>query len=77
MNMKYGICTILAAIVLMSVAMLPAMGSSESKNNIDYTETELQDLYVKYEITENDIKFANGELPNYLDGTILKGEKKF
>ncbi len=76
MNMKYGICTILAAIVLMSVSMLPAMGSSESKNNIDYTETELQDLYVKYEITENDIKFANGELPNYLDGTILKGEKK-
>jgi len=31
----------------------------------------LQKLYKKYNVTENDIKFAKGELPHYLMGTVL------
>ncbi|KKG13892.1 hypothetical protein EO98_00945 [Methanosarcina sp. 2.H.T.1A.6] len=39
--------------------------------NISYTDEELQEMYEEYNITENDLKFARGELPNYLEGTIL------
>jgi len=42
----------------------------------ELTKEELQELYKKYGITENDIKFAKGELPHYLEGTILDGSKK-
>ncbi|MDW7727715.1 MAG: hypothetical protein SCH70_11515 [Candidatus Methanoperedens sp.] len=28
---------------------------------------------MKYNITENDIKFARGELPHFIEGTILDG----
>lgn len=42
--------------------------------NISYTDEELQALYQKYDIKENDLKFARGELPNYLEGTILYGD---
>ena len=37
----------------------------------ELTDKELQHLYKKYGIMENDIKFAKGELPHYLEGTIL------
>jgi len=40
-------------------------------NGIEYTMDELLDLYRKYNITENDIRFTMGELPHFLDGTIL------
>lgn len=40
--------------------------------NISYTDEELQALYQRYNITENDLKFARGELPNYLEGTVLQ-----
>jgi len=40
--------------------------------HLSYTDEELQELYEKYDITENDIKFARGELPNYLEGTVFK-----
>lgn len=39
--------------------------------DVTYTDEELQELYEEYNITENDLKFARGELPNYLEGTIL------
>jgi len=42
----------------------------------ELTEEELQQIYKKYGITENDIKFAKGELPHYLEGTILDGSRK-
>lgn len=42
--------------------------------NINYTETQLQDMYKKYNITNNDLKFANNELPNYLEETILDSD---
>ncbi|WP_269851089.1 hypothetical protein [Methanosarcina horonobensis] len=40
--------------------------------DISYTDEELQELYEEYNITENDLKFARGELPNYLEGTIFQ-----
>ncbi|MCM1986311.1 hypothetical protein, partial [Methanococcoides seepicolus] len=42
----------------------------------NYTSEELQDMYRKYNITENDIKFANNELPNFLEGTILSSDSQ-
>ena len=42
----------------------------------ELTKEDLQKLYKKYNITENDIKFAEGKLPHYLKGTILDGSKK-
>ena len=41
----------------------------------ELTKEELQQIYRKYDITENDIKFAKGELPHYLEGTILYDKK--
>lgn len=41
--------------------------------DVNYTDDELQELYEKYNITENDIKFARGELPHYLEGTVFQG----
>ena len=37
---------------------------------------ELLNLYRKYNITENDIRFAMGELPNPSEGTILDGKHR-
>jgi len=41
--------------------------------DVTYADAELQELYDKYNITENDIKFARGELPHYLEGTVFQG----
>ncbi len=65
--------------MLVSIAFTPAVNGHtdenfnevSTENNISYTEAELKDLYNKYNITENDLKFAKNELPNYLEGTIL------
>lgn len=51
-----------------------AAAGGEYTSDISYTSEELQDMYRKYNITENDMKFARNELPNYLDGTILHGD---
>ncbi len=45
------------------------------KKELTYTDKELQELYQGYGITENDLKFAKGELPNYLNGTVLVGNR--
>jgi len=45
-------------------------------DGLEFTADELQDLYRKYNITENDIKFAMGELPHFLEGTILDGKHR-
>lgn len=39
-----------------------------------YTNTELENLYQKNNITENDLKFAKDQLPNYLKGSVLNGD---
>lgn len=80
-NIKIGTCVLLIAFLLLSTAIVPAMGSNADKqltneNEIMYTKAELQEMYTKYGITDNDIKFANRELPNFLEGTILYGDQK-
>lgn len=51
-------------------------GDIISLKNVSYTDTELQELYEKYDIKENDLKFARGELPNYLEGTIFQSNSR-
>jgi hypothetical protein len=80
-NMKSGIILLLAAILLASMVVITAMSQNnsqtiEKENNFVYTEAELQSLYEKYDITENDLKFAKGELPNFLEGAVLCSDKK-
>ena len=41
--------------------------------DVTYTDAEMQELYEKYNITENDLKFARGEFPHYLEGTVFHG----
>lgn len=48
----------------------------EYHNQVSYTDEELKVLYQKYNITENDLKFARGELPNYLEGTIFQSNSR-
>jgi len=67
--------TVLLA-VLVIVIILAIVCFMAKLDHINYTEEELQDLYLKYNITENDIKFAKNELPHYLEGTILNGDKR-
>lgn len=50
-------------------------GFSENKFN-DINDADLQALYKQYNISDNEVKFAKGELPYYLDGTILDGKHK-
>lgn len=81
MKMKFGISALLVSLMLMSIAIVPALGlgtdqSLTSEKDIDYTDAELQSLYVKYNVTENDIKLVKGELPNFLEGTVLCGEQR-
>lgn len=73
----------LALFLTIAMVFLPAANAFSSNGlykNFDedliYTDSELQQLYVKYDIKENDIKFAKGEMPNFLAGTILDGNKK-
>jgi len=49
-------------------------GSLLFNADVSYTDEELQEMYEKYDISENDLKFARGELPNYLEGTIFQSE---
>ena len=48
--------------------------SSTSNEELDLENIDLEELYSRYGITENDLKFAKGELPHYLEGTILDGK---
>ncbi|MCQ1536342.1 hypothetical protein FTO70_11760 [Methanosarcina sp. KYL-1] len=48
-------------------------GDIPHSTDVSYTDAELQELYEKYDITENDLKFARGELPHYLEGTVFHG----
>jgi len=70
---------VLFVAMLVSMVFVPAVSAETEKNSnevliensITYTDAELHDLYLKYNISENDIKFANNELPYYLEGTFL------
>jgi hypothetical protein len=71
--MKKSRIIIVLAILLIFIGVLAAYSSIAIPNKLDYTQEELKDLYLKYNITENDIKFARGELPHFLEGTMLGG----
>ncbi|KKG10859.1 M12 family metallo-peptidase [Methanosarcina sp. 2.H.A.1B.4] len=76
---KFVLKVLLATIMLVSTVFVPAVSGHidensdkvVTENSIRYTEAELKDLYTKYNITENDLDFANNELPYYLEGTVL------
>ncbi|WP_406655597.1 hypothetical protein V7O62_07320 [Methanolobus sp. ZRKC2] len=70
------IIALVVAVLIITVAVVAAIvGDIGSKGELSYTDEELQVLYQNYGITNNDIKFAKGELPNFLDGTILNSGK--
>jgi hypothetical protein len=73
---KHIAITIAIIILIISIAFIAAINCKTGNDELYYTDKELQTLYEKYNITENDIKFAKGELPNYLDGTILYNSSK-
>ena len=61
---------------VVSAVIIPRQSDEPLKPPEKLTERELKMLYKKYGITENDIKFAKGELPYVMAGTILDGSKK-
>jgi hypothetical protein len=64
--------------VIIAIACIAAIFGVyyEYHNQVSYTDKELKVLYQKYNITENDLKFARGELPNYLEGTIFQNNSR-
>ncbi|KXS43640.1 MAG: hypothetical protein AWU59_982 [Methanolobus sp. T82-4] len=66
--------SIITFIITLAVAaaIITDMGVQK---DLTYTDEELQKLYYEYGITENDLKFAKGELPNYLNDTVLVGNR--
>ncbi len=67
---KFGKAPALVALMLVMAGIMAAMPVMAEENGTNG----LQELYRKYGITENDIKFAKGELPYYLEGTPLDGK---
>lgn len=51
-------------------------GKVPTQNPEDLDKNEIRKLHRQYNITENDVKFVNGELPNYLNGTLLDGTQR-
>lgn len=72
---KVGLVLLLVLVTAGSIVSLVIATNASTNEKLklpqELTEEELQELYKKYSITENDIKFAKGELPHYLKGTIL------
>ena len=63
------------AMIVIGIGLTAAITDELSGRKVlPETSDELQELYCKYNITENDIKFAEGRLPHYLEGTILDGK---
>ena len=54
---------IVSLIVLAIAISIVAMIGFQKFSSLHYTDEELQALYEKYNITENDLKYAKGELP--------------
>ena len=73
---KHIATTIAITILIISIVSIAGINGKTGNDELYYTDKELQTLYEKYNITENDIIFAKGELPNYLEGTILHNSSK-
>ena len=71
---RIRIFAIFATILMLGTLATPVSAYKGAANGVDYTPDELYELYHKYNITENDIKFAEGRLPHYLEGTALDGK---
>ena len=71
-----GIVALLAVSGIVGLVIANTEDMNAEADGIELTADELQDLYRKYNITENDIKFAKGELPYYLEGTILDSDMR-
>ncbi|UGV40264.1 hypothetical protein J7W08_09270 [Methanococcoides orientis] len=76
--MRKTLAAVLVVVSLCSIVIL-AVGVDHGENggmsaDISYTDEELDELYSEFNVTENDIKFAKGELPHYLEGTVLNSD---
>jgi hypothetical protein len=71
-----GIVALLMCSVGIGMVIANTKDTDVKANGIEFTKEELQDLYRKYNVTENDIKFAMNELPYYLEGTILDSDTR-
>ena len=60
----------IAAALLIGVVVALAVSGD------DLQDIYLQELYRRYNVTENDVLFAKNELPHYLNGTILDGDTR-
>lgn len=69
---KFIIAFLLTGIMISSTPIVNATINKLS----DITESDLQTMYKQYNVSENEVKFAKGQLPHYLDGTILNSDKK-
>lgn len=55
---------IIVALILIAIATIIITTTNiQESSSLHYTDEELQALYEKYNITENDLKYAKGELP--------------
>jgi hypothetical protein len=76
-NTRPEVISIAVIVFVITIAVAAAIiADVESKKEIYYSEEELQVLYQEYGITENDVKFARGELPAYMNETILESGKR-
>ena len=64
------------AAALLIVALLIGAVVALAVSGDDLQDMCLQELYRKYNVTENDVLFAKNELPHYLHGTILDGDTR-
>ena len=71
-----GIVALLAVSGIVGLVIANTKYINAEADGIELTADDLQDLYRKYNITENDIKFAMNELPYYLEGTILDSDTR-
>jgi len=68
----FGISALLIVVLLVFTSAV----NGDDPKGPELTENDLQDMYRRYNVTENDIKFASNELPNYLNGTILNSDTR-
>lgn len=80
MRKRYLLGIILSLMVCTAVGFMAVSATTEEKIPLkkpnELTENDLKKIYEKYNVSENDIKFVKGELPNFREGTILDGDKK-
>ncbi|WP_406657917.1 hypothetical protein V7O62_04995 [Methanolobus sp. ZRKC2] len=83
----FGLGSILVMLLAVSVGIAESNEKEELKvgsngvflneESFTFSDKELTAIYKAYGVTENDVKHFNGELPHWLDGTILgKGGPK-